>query len=71
MQNIANQSPDAFTDIKKVTKSHIPAINTPARVNIPEGQNDGTLKPRMKRGRLVGAKDKKFPKEKGTRSEYS
>nr|GEU59594.1 retrotransposon protein, putative, Ty1-copia subclass [Tanacetum cinerariifolium] len=33
LQEIANQLPDAFTDTKRVTKSHIPAANSPARVN--------------------------------------
>ena len=38
LQNIANQLPDAFVDTKKVTKSHIPAANVPARVDITKGQ---------------------------------
>ena len=29
LQNLANQLPDAFIDTKKVTKSHILAVNTP------------------------------------------
>ena len=29
LQNLANQLPDAFVDAKKVTKSHIPAVNAP------------------------------------------
>ena len=32
LQNLANQLPDVFIDTKKVTKSHILAINTPARI---------------------------------------
>jgi hypothetical protein len=62
LQNIANQLPDAFTDAKKVTKSHIPAANIPARIEIPTGQITSTTtddsKARQKRGRPVGAKDK-------------
>jgi len=27
LQEIANQLPDAFTDIKRVTKSYIPTVN--------------------------------------------
>ncbi|CAH9145347.1 unnamed protein product, partial [Cuscuta epithymum] len=27
LQNVANQLPDAFTDSKKVTKSHVPTMN--------------------------------------------
>ena len=29
LQNLANPLPDAFIDTKKVTKSHILAVNTP------------------------------------------
>ena len=29
LQNIANQMPDAFTDSKRITKSHILAVNVP------------------------------------------
>ena len=35
-QNLANQLPDAFIDTKKVTKSHTPTANTPARIDVPE-----------------------------------
>ncbi|XP_020423838.1 uncharacterized protein LOC109950204 [Prunus persica] len=71
LKSIANQLPNAFTDIKKVTKSHIPAINTPARIDVSEGQYDSTLKVCLKRGRPVGAKDKKSLEEKDTRNVYS
>ena len=37
LQNLASQLPDAFTDPKRVTKSHIPAINAPIRIVVPEG----------------------------------
>ncbi|WZZ32928.1 hypothetical protein YC2023_016329 [Brassica napus] len=62
LQNIANQQPDAFADTKMVTKSHIPAANTPACIEIPqngrtavETRESGT---RLKRGRPIGSKDK-------------
>jgi hypothetical protein len=62
LQSIANQLPDAFTDAKKVTKSHIPAANIPARIDIPTGQITSTTvdesKACQKRERPVGAKDK-------------
>ena len=29
--------PDAFTDLAKVTRSHIPTANVPARIDIPQG----------------------------------
>ena len=57
LQNLANQLPDAFVDTKKVTKSHIPAANVPARVDITEGQKTFESKTRSKRGRPIGSKD--------------
>ena len=32
---LANQLPDHFSDLKSVTKSHVPARNAPERVEIP------------------------------------
>ncbi|RVW79949.1 Retrovirus-related Pol polyprotein from transposon TNT 1-94 [Vitis vinifera] len=49
LQNLANQLPDAFIDTKKVTKSHIPAANTPARIDVPVGQLTNESKIRLKR----------------------
>ena len=57
MQNLTNQLLDAFIDTKKVTKSHIPAANTPARIDVPVGQLTNESKIRLKSGRLVGSKD--------------
>ena len=57
LQNLANQLPDAFIDTKKVTKSHIPAANTPARIDVPVGQLTNEFKIRLKRGRPVGSND--------------
>ena len=57
LQNLANQLPDAFVDTKKVTKSHIPAANVLARVDITEGQKEFESKTRSKRGRPIGSKD--------------
>ena len=57
LQNLANQLPNAFVDTKKVTKSHIPAANVPARVDITEGQKAFESKTRSKRGRPIGSKD--------------
>ena len=52
---------DAFIDSTKVTKSHILAVNIPARVEIPTGKLQSNMtnepKPRLKRGRLIGSKD--------------
>uniref|UniRef100_A0A2N9J4G7 Reverse transcriptase Ty1/copia-type domain-containing protein n=1 Tax=Fagus sylvatica TaxID=28930 RepID=A0A2N9J4G7_FAGSY len=62
LQGIANQLPDVFTDSKKIVKSHIPAANNPAWIEVPEGQliniAANESKTRLKRGRPVGAKDK-------------
>ena len=40
LQKLANQLPDAFTDTKRVTKSHIPAANCPIRIDIPVEQSN-------------------------------
>lgn len=62
LQSIANQLPDAFTDNKKIIKSHIPASNTPTKIEVPVGQLTNTTsnesKARLKRGRPIGANDK-------------
>ena len=55
MQRIANELPDAFTDTNRVTKSHIPAINAPARIDITKISNESNV--RRKRGRPLGSKD--------------
>ncbi|KAM2191607.1 hypothetical protein ACFX1Q_027393 [Malus domestica] len=39
LQSIANQMPDEFNDVSKVTKSYIPVANTPARIDVSVGQN--------------------------------
>ena len=62
MQGIANQLPDVFIDNKKIVKSHIPAVNTPVRIEVLVGQSVNTTanesKPHLKRGRPIGVKDK-------------
>ena len=57
LQNLANQLPDAFANTKKVTKSHVPVANTPARIDVPEGQLENESQKRLKCGRLFGSKD--------------
>ena len=53
LHEIANQLPDAFTDTKRVTKSYITVVNTPARIEIPKGQSENEVtnesKTRLKR----------------------
>ena len=56
MQHIANNLPDAFTDLKSVTKSHNPTINIPERVAIPIKVTQ--LPNQNKRGRSMVIRDK-------------
>ena len=61
LQGLANQLSDVFTDIKKVTKSHVPAVNAPTHIDVSEGQLENAIvnefKTRLKRGRPIGSKD--------------
>ena len=57
LQNIANQLLDAFTDTKKVTKSHVSIANTSTRIDVLEGQLTNKSKKRLKSGRPFGLKD--------------
>ncbi|KAK1570985.1 hypothetical protein Q3G72_010194 [Acer saccharum] len=75
LQTIANQLPDAFTDVftdaTRVTKSHIPAVNVPARVIVPGEQSKQIITKesstvRQKRGRPLGSKDT-VPRRKKTK----
>ncbi|GJX81848.1 retrovirus-related pol polyprotein from transposon TNT 1-94 [Tanacetum coccineum] len=72
MQEIVNQLPDAFTDPKRVTKSYIPVVNAPARVEIPDVKSDDKVtqksKACLKRGRPVVTKDKNPRKRKATKN---
>jgi hypothetical protein len=75
LQSIANQLPNAFTDNKKIVKSHIPAANTPRKIEIPIGQSINTAtnesKAHLKRGIPIGAKDKIPQKRKAQGNEMS
>ena len=63
---MANQLPNAFTDAKKVTKSHVPAANAPIKIDVPVGQSIANeSKARLKRGRPIGSRDKNPRKRKG------
>ena len=52
---------DAFIDSTKVTKSHTPTVNIPARIEIPMGKSKYSVtnepKPQLKRERPIGSKD--------------
>ncbi|GKB89276.1 hypothetical protein Tco_0961548 [Tanacetum coccineum] len=69
LQEIENQLPNAFTNTKRVTKSHIPAANAPARVELPNKQARNNIvqesQKRLKRGRPIRSKDKNPRKRKG------
>jgi len=59
LHGLANELPDAFTDHKRVTRSHIPAVNAPERVHVPLKATNSTVSPNpRKRGRPPGAQDK-------------
>jgi hypothetical protein len=58
-KKIANELLDAFTDTKRVTKSHIPVLNAPSRIDITPIE----VTIQRKRGRPIGSKDKKSTKQ--------
>ncbi|XP_059306202.1 uncharacterized protein LOC132057590 [Lycium ferocissimum] len=66
LQNTANQLPDAFTDLSRITKSHILAANAPIRVDVLIGQSikANESKPQLKHGRPIDSKDKNPRKRK-------
>lgn len=62
-QNLANKLPDTFTDYKRVTGLHIPAINALERVQVPPKVTNSTVSSNLrKRGRPPGARDKVPPR---------
>jgi hypothetical protein len=69
LQSLANELLDAFTGHKRVTRSHIPAVNAPERVQVPQKATNSIVSPNpRKRGRPPGAQDKvlrRRPQQKG------
>jgi len=63
--------PSAFIDIKRVTKSYIPAANAPEKINVQEGQPStaNESKATIRRGRPLGSKDKNPRKRKGAKNQ--
>ena len=61
MQGLAHQLPYALIDIKKVTKSHVPTVNTPTHIEVLEGQLENAIasesKTHLKRVKPIGSKD--------------
>lgn len=63
---------DSFADPKRVTKSYIPAVNAPIRIDVQQGHNQVATVSRalLKRGRPIGSKDKNPQKlKKGAENE--
>ena len=60
LQNIVNQLSDAFTDPKRVTKSHVVVVNAPIKIYVPKGKNttENESKTSFKCRRLAGFNDK-------------
>ena len=60
LQSLANNMPDAFTDLKRVIKSYILAANASKKINVQEGQQSTTneSKATTKHGRPLGSKYK-------------
>jgi hypothetical protein len=75
LQSIANQLPDAITNNKKIVKSHNPAANTPAKIEVPIGQSINIAANKSKaclmRGRPINANDKIPHKRKAQGNEIS
>ena len=70
LQAIANILLDAFNDATKVMKSHIPVVNAPARIAVPEGQAKmDENPPQLKCGRPIGSKDTVPRKRRGKNQE--
>jgi hypothetical protein len=68
---LANNLPDAFTDLKRVTKSHIPAVNASEKNSAQERQPfiANESKPLIKHGRPLGSKDKNPREKKGAKNQ--
>ncbi|XP_070028629.1 uncharacterized protein [Nicotiana sylvestris] len=70
LQNIANQISNAFTNLKRITKSHIPVKNVPIRIDVPVGPSTSMKasepKAHLKCGRPLGSKDRNPRKRKST-----
>jgi len=59
LEGIENELLDAFTDHKRVTRSHIPEVNVPERVQVPLKATNSIVFPNpRKRWRPLGAQDK-------------
>jgi hypothetical protein len=68
---LANKLPNVFTNPKGVTKSYVPAANTPRKIDVPVGQSKvaNESEAKIKRGRPIGYKDINPRKRKGNKKE--
>jgi hypothetical protein len=61
LQDIAKQISNAFTDSERVTKSYMPTVNAPARIEVQAGQSTKIIAnesiARQKGGGATGLKD--------------
>nr|GEV61198.1 putative copia-like polyprotein [Tanacetum cinerariifolium] len=66
LQGLANQLPDVFIDLKRITKSHIPAANALVKIDVLKEHLEiaNESKARLKRGRPIGSKVKNPQKKK-------
>ncbi|KAK4397536.1 hypothetical protein Sango_1590200 [Sesamum angolense] len=73
LHSVVNRLPDAFIDTKKVTKSHIPVENVPARLEVPKAtltqSKASESQIRRKRGRPLGSKDAIIKRERSISSQ--
>ncbi|KAK9947426.1 hypothetical protein M0R45_003052 [Rubus argutus] len=70
LQNVANQLPDAFNDLANVTRSHIPAANVPARIDVPVGrrvpvEHVASVEPTEQRTLSSAVQSAALPKKRG------
>ena len=67
LQNIEIQLSDAFTNLSRVAKFHVPTATAPVQVDISTQQivNANESRPCLKRGRPIGSKDENPRKRKG------
>ena len=56
LQRLAYELPSSFTDPKKVSKSQVPAVNAPIKMDVPKGQyqTGNESKEHLKRERPIG-----------------
>lgn len=64
LQNLANQLPNSFSDLKRVIKSYVPTVNVPPQIDILKLKGVSvTSKTHLKPDRPMGSKDKKYSKK--------